>query len=553
MSSSDFLLAPQRYLKRLISQGDVDLDAAEEALRLAALAKQQVKSKQGRSKPISVFEKKFYSLQKTSKENNDNIKILNEIYAYIPTRSMLYLAFCSKMLYSNVLQQKEMTASLSMRDFFAFYRNSAKGKRLQNFGLLRDKMLVVAQDNDYAKNEDVEIYVDIFTNFSGGFRLKSFQVSINTIVGDMEIECFMSSLKNPKISIHLEELNLSNSTLGSDGLSLLADLIKDDLLPNLLSLDISHNSASDSPIQKLRICLCQGHCNQLYKLNISGNSIGAAILDFVYSPFVGKLSPISVFDASNNTLDLLDLNVLPILSRGKLSFHHLRKLDLSYNPLGDTGFLRLLRIVWPFRKSNPLNSPKPDSNSPSLKMNNADSPGTIGTMDELRSPSNISMTSSKWDLTMYDDIPLEELHLNHTVIGDGSLVHICNLIQDKRMGLLTTLSISGNEISGTGLKALLEALKSAESLTRLYLSLNNFSNEGLIYFIQAAIARDLDQLEILDISDIGASSDSISQFIRILSSLDPTTGTLHMTNLMIYGKSGMNKLRLPKEFSVHVT
>jgi hypothetical protein len=202
----DFLLAPQRYLKRLISQGDVDLDAAEEALRLAALAKQQVKSKQGRAKPISVFEKKFYSLQKTSKENNDNIKIINEIYTYIPTRSMLYLAFCSKMLYSNVLQQKEMTASLSMRDFFAFYNNGAKGKRLQNFGLLRDKMLVVAQDNDYAKNEDVEIYVDIFTNFSGGFRLKSFQVSINTIVGDMEIECFMTSLKNPKISKYLIRL-----------------------------------------------------------------------------------------------------------------------------------------------------------------------------------------------------------------------------------------------------------------------------------------------------------------------------------------------------------
>ena len=545
----EFLLAPQRYLKRLISQGDVDLDAAEEALRAAALAKQDVKNKQGRSKPISLIEKKLYSQQKTTKETNDNNKILNDIYTYLPAKSMLYLAFCSKMIYSNILQLKDIDVFLKMKDFFSFYNNGTKLKRIQNFGLLRDKILHVVQDNDTANNDDIEIYVDIFTNFIGGFRLKSFHVSISTNVGDMEIDCFMSSLKNPKISLNLEDLNLSNSTLGNDGLSLLADLIKDNLLPNLLTLDISHNSASDNVIQKLRISLSQGHCNQLYKLNISGNSVGAAILDFVYSPFVGKLSPISVYNASNNTLDLLDLNVLPILSRGKLSFYHLRVLDLSYNPLGDTGFLRMLRIVWPYKKTNPFNSPKPDNNSP--KGINPDSPGSA--IDELRSPSSNSITSSKWDLSMYDDIPLEELYLNHTVIGDGSMLHICNLIAENRMGLLSCLSISGNEISATAVKALLEVLKSAESLTRLYLSLNNFSNEGMLCFIQAAIARNLDQLSILDIADIGANSDAITQFIRILTTLDPTTGTLHLTKLMIYGRNEMNRLRLPKDFLIQVS
>lgn len=359
----------------------------------------------------------------------------------------------------------------------------------------------------------------------------------------------MSSLKNPKISFHLEDLNLCNSTLGSDGLSLLADLIKENLLPNLLNLDISHNSLADNVIQKLRICLSQGHCNQLYKLNLSGNNICGAICDFFYSPFVGKLSPISIFDASNNTLDLLDLTVLPIFPRGKLSFFHLKKLDLSYNPLGDTGFVRLLKIAWPLKKTNPLNSPKPDTNS--SVVNGVDSPtGTIRSMDDLRSPSN---TSSKWDLTMYDDIPLESLHLNHTVIGDASMLHICNLIQEKRLGSLVTLSMKGNEISAATVKVLLmDVLKFAESLTQLYLSLNNFSNDGMIFFTQAAVARFLDQLLILDIADVGANSDSISQFLRVLSTLDPTTGNLRMTNLSIYGKSGMHKLRLPKEFLVNV-
>lgn len=548
-SKEDFLLAPQRYLKRLISQGNVDLDAAEESLRAAALSKQQVKGKQGRAKPISLLEKKFYLNQKTSIENNNNVKIINEIYSYISTKSVIYLALCSKMLYSNVLQLKQFKGTLSMKEFFLFYKYGTKGKRIQNFGVLRDKMLSVTQTNDTANNEDVEIYVEIFTNFIGGFSLRKFQISINTNVGDLEIGCFMSSLKNPKVSLHLEDLNLCNSTLGNDGLSLLADLIKENLLPNLLNLDISHNSLTDNVIQKLRLCLSQGHCNQLYKLNLSGNNICAAILDFFYSPFVGKLSPISIFDASNNTLDLLDLNVLPVLSRGKLSFFHLKNLDLSYNPLGDTGFVRLLKIAWSLKKTNPLNSPKPDTNA--SVVNGVDSPtGTIRSMDDLRSPSN---TSSKWDLTMYDDIPLESLHLNHTVIGDASMLHICNLIQEKRLGSLVTLSMKGNEISAATVKVLLmDVLKFAESLTQLYLSLNNFSNDGIIFFTQAAVARFLDQLIILDIADVGANSDSISQFLRVLSTLDPTTGNLRMTNLSIYGKSGMHKLRLPKEFLVNV-
>jgi len=518
-------------------------------LRAAALAKKEIKNKHGRSKPISLLEKKFYSQQKTTKENNEIIKLLKEIYSYIPTRSVLYLAFCSKMIYSNILQLKDIICHLTMKDFLSFYGNGKNSKRIQYFGLIRDKLLAISQDGDTALNSDVEIFVDFFTNFNGGFRLQSFQISINTDVGDLEIECFMSSLKNPKVTSNLEILNFSNSTLGNDGLSLLADLIKDNFLCNLMELDVSHNSASDTVIQKLRVSLSQGKCNQLYKLNIAGNNIGGAILDFVYSPFVGKLSPISIYDASNNSLDLMDIEVLPILSRGKLSFYHLRILDLSSNPLGDTGFLRLLKIVWPFKKSNnAINSPK---NSPTIIGSNNSPTGTIGS-DELRSPSIGSMTSSKWDLMMYDDIPLEQLHLNHTVIGDLSMVHICNLIAENRMTSLKTLSLSGNEISIGSLKFLLEVIKSAESLKNLYLSLNNLSNEGMLCFIQAAISRNLDQLSILDISDVGANSDSISQFIRILTSLDPTTGMLQMNKLYIYGKSDMHKIKLPKEFHTQV-
>lgn len=549
----EFLLAPQRYLKKLISQGNVDLDAGEEALRAAALAKQEIKNKQSRSKPISSLEKKFYIQQKTTKENNEIVKLLKEIYSYIPTKSVLYLAFCSKMIYSNILQLKDITCYFTMKNFITFYCNGKNSKRIQNFGLIRDKLLAISQDGDTALNSDIEIFVDFFTNFNGGFRLQSLQVSINTDVGDLEIECFMSSLKNPKITSDLETLNFSNSTLGNDGLSILADLIKDNFLSNLMELDVSHNSASDTVIQKLRVALSQGKCNQLYKLNIAGNNVGAAILDFVYSPFVGKLSPISIFDASNNSLDLMDIEVLPILSRGKLSFYHLRILDLSSNPLGDSGFIRLLKIVWPFKKLNTaiINSPKNGTNSPSTKGLNDSPTGTIGS-NEFRSPSNASMTSSKWDLMMYDDIPLEQLHLNHTVIGDSSMVHICNLIAENRMTSLNTLSLSGNEISIGSLKMLLEVIKSAESLKNLYLSLNNLSNEGMLCFIQAAIARNLDQLSILDIADVGANSDSISQFVRILSSLDPTTGLLQMSKLFIYGKSDMHRLKLPKDFHTKI-
>jgi hypothetical protein len=44
-----------------------------------------------------------------------------------------------------------------MKNFFSFYNNGTKLKRIQNFGLLRDKILHVAQNNDTANNDDIEI------------------------------------------------------------------------------------------------------------------------------------------------------------------------------------------------------------------------------------------------------------------------------------------------------------------------------------------------------------------------------------------------------------
>jgi hypothetical protein len=61
------------------------------------------------------------------------------------------------MIYSNVLQLKDINVFLTMKNFFSFYNNGTKLKRIQNFGLLRDKILHVAQNNDTANNDDIEM------------------------------------------------------------------------------------------------------------------------------------------------------------------------------------------------------------------------------------------------------------------------------------------------------------------------------------------------------------------------------------------------------------
>jgi hypothetical protein len=123
------------------------------------------------------------------------------------------------------------------------------------------------------------------------------------------------------------------------------------------------------------------------------------------------------------------------------------------------------------------------------------------------------------------------LHVNCN-IGNKTFAYLGDLLKTKHFQHLETLSLGmNNGLGRAGISCILEALCPAEArlesssakdvataaavpaLKHLLVPLNNFNDEGLLAIMGAALQGGFSQLETLDISDVGASTDTINVFI----------------------------------------
>lgn len=214
----------------------------------------------------------------------------------------------------------------------------------------------------------------------------------------------------------------------------------------------------------------------------------------------------STLEICQNKLDLLDSEVAPTLIRGIISMRYIVALDLSFNPLGDVGMVKFLKAVCPLRRQI--------------------------------SPVALS---------------LERLILQATEIGNGAMQYLSSMFKQMKLTRLKTLSLGMNDIGAIGVESLLEAIvtepQSAPELRSLMLPLNNIGNEGMMMFVSGVIKGGFEQIEVLDLTDVGANGDAINRLARTIA----TFGRLsNLKRLMIFGVQpfpGKNaRSILPKEF-----
>lgn len=347
--------------------------------------------------------------------------------------------------------------------------------------------------------------------FNGATRdlcsLERFSVAVDASVNDLSIQQLLQCFKKP-VALRLRHLSLENCMIGKDGVERLCEIMKRRSLPVLELLNMSRNNAQYRGIHKLGATVSTNCCPHLATLIISSNAARAAVVDFFDSVFATKTPFLTTLEATNNELDLLDPDVIAIVNRGLLTWRNFLSLDLSFNPLGDNAFMKLLRQVWP-----------------------------ISSSAEKSQPSSQPIMVRTGQSSAQPPIILESLSLQSVELGINSLSYLCRVMMERDWSALSHLFVGANTIDLAAAKLLLEPMTSHRvKLRSLSLPLNLIQPEGVILFQNAATLGALDSLEILDLSDVGGNSDAIAILARALL-LRWTMGTLNLRKLKIFGIS----------------
>lgn len=212
------------------------------------------------------------------------------------------------------------------------------------------------------------------------------------------------------------------------------------------------NSISDVGFARLKVVLSGPHSPQLHTLKLSGNS--GRITTVELFELLDQRANLLLLEVSENGVDLLDSELSNILVRSSVSMLYLRVLDMSFNPLGDAGMVKLLKAICPVTHAH---------RETSLK--------------------------------------LEKLLLQSSEIGNGTMYYLSTMFQQRKLPNLDTLSIGMNLIGAGGIEALLQGIGTdpqyAPSLTTLLVPLNNIGNDGLLMFVGRIVAGAFENLEVL--------------------------------------------------------
>jgi hypothetical protein len=354
-------------------------------------------------------------------------------------------------------------------------------------GILDGNLLNVGKDGEIIDQDSLATMTNFFHNFKGGIALRTLAISIKKECSMPKIILFFGSL-NSIIGKTILYLSFEGSALGIDGITVFCDILKQNQLKQIKKLNINRCNSTELGIKKIRLTTVK-HCPNLEEICISSNSAPSSVLEFFQSAYFLKAKPLVRIEARDNGLDLQSTLIAPIVTSGTLSVYHLRKLDLSANTLTDSGFLLLMKTIWP-------------------------------------------VIDSEGREVINETYLLEELILDYTEFGNQSLTYLGNILE--RFVSLKTLSLKGNEISFGSLKYFLDKLPLVPQLTSLCIASNPLGNEGIMVFVNTALCRNLIHLISLDIGDCGAGSESLNHLARAIG-FSPDKHAIKF--LRIYGNS----------------
>jgi len=362
---------------------------------------------------------------------------------------------------------------------------------------------------------------ELFLQHKGGFTLTSLDLCFSEYIEEPKVFSFLNALQTP-LAQSIETLNFEGCNLGPNGISTLQEVIKKGALPNLLELNLDRNGGGELGVKKIRLAIMQGHCPRLRSLNVGWNGATNSVLDFFDTVIAKKIEFLKHLSACTNNIDLSDSTIAPTIVRGLITFRNLLSLDLSFNPLGDSEWVKVMKAAWPL-------TTKEEKDFLFVEAVGA-------TKEAIKVKPEKVFDQQQQQHQHYEDIPLKRLVLNQTQIGDRSAAYLAALINMGRLKCLRHLSVGENELLQKGAEFILRALPNS-SLRVIEMQLNGLGNEGVILFVNGAISGLLKDLEYLDVSDIGANSEHCNQLVRTIATLDEITKMKRLKNLRVYGTS----------------
>ena len=263
-------------------------------------------------------------------------------------------------------------------------------------------------------------------------------------------------------------------------------------------------------------CLYQALCSPeccplLEQVSLASNRAEQSVLDYLCGQVLRARPSLTFLDISDNNICLAEGKAIVTMKSNKPQLNTLQTLDLSFNPVEDEGMHMLFKCGWGMKREE------------------------------------------KASLSPTPNICLQHLLLVNCNIGNKTFAYIGDLLKTKHFQHLETLSLGiNNGVGRAGILPILEAMCPPEArlerfspstthsiiqievaqqdstqlpvpvtttvlavptLRHLWLPLNNFADEGLLAIMGAALQGGFRCLESLDVSDVGASPNTISTFI----------------------------------------
>lgn len=328
---------------------------------------------------------------------------------------------------------------------------------------------------DTVSEEGIEPLGVFFTNVTKEMCVvDKFAVAMDESINDLTIQAFVQMFSRPSFQ-RLQSLSLEGCAMGVNGLTILCQQMRKLCLPVLSSLNVARNNAQYNGIYKLSSTIATACCPFLQTLQISSNYARAAVFNFFDSTFATKAPFLMKLMAQDNDCDLLDPDVVNILNRGTSTWKNFLLLDLSFNPLGDTGLCKLFDQVLP--------------------------------LNDRVYPTNFKAK-----------IVLESLNLQAVDMSIKSLSYLMQVFMQRDCSSLTSLSVGMNNLDLTCAGLMIEPLihRKLPNIKALSLPLNLLEPQGVVLFANACTQGALDSLELFDISDVGGNSESILILARAI-------------------------------------
>jgi hypothetical protein len=396
-----------------------------------------------------------------------------------------------------------------------------------NAGILHRAHLLVGRDDGGPTNiEQIESITTYLKqkkgpDISSDFKLIALGIQLKPEITTEMVGDISNALGTSLYLSNLIALSFEGSAFDAGMFTHLLNSFKGGALNSLKTLNLAHNGVYYTAIRKLRLMLENEpdvFLPQLTSLCISATGAELAAIEYFDYKFLRKRPKITCLDVSSNALSLLDGDASIFFAHTNVSFRQLQQIDLSFNPLADDGLLRLMRVALPLTY-DPQNMNK--------------------VLDEGVS------------------YPLERLVVENSEIADGSILYLVDHMKAGRFTLLHTLHLAMNLITKHGAEWLLEPMigKKLPALRDLGLGMNNLGDDGMIRFANSIILGALDQIEFLDIAEVGSSLNNINYFAKCLIDRHEkqTPTLLTMKTLKLYGKQPFQgkkfaKIQFPQEF-----